>query len=69
MSQTGTVQRFNRIKGYGFIISDENQQEVFVHFSEVQGSGYKELTSGQRVSYTLKTGEKGDYATQVQVID
>ena len=69
MNQTGTVQRFNKIKGYGFLISDGDKQEVFVHFSEVQGTGYKELTIGQRVSYILKKGEKGEFATQVQVID
>jgi CspA family cold shock protein len=69
MNQTGTVQRFNKIKGYGFLISDENKREVFVHFSEVQETGYKELTVGQRVSYILKKGEKGEFATQVQVID
>lgn len=69
MNQTGTVQRFNKIKGYGFIISDRDNQEVFVHFSEVQGTGYKELAIGQRVSYTSMKGEKGEFATQVQVID
>lgn len=69
MNHTGTVQRFNKIKGYGFLISDENKREVFVHFSEVQETGYKELTVGQRVSYILKKGEKGEFATQVQVID
>lgn len=68
MSQTGIVQRFNKIKGYGFILSDNDSQEVFVHFSEVQETGYKELTIGQRVSYILKKGEKGSFATQVQII-
>ncbi|KTD35066.1 cold shock protein CspD [Legionella nautarum] len=69
MKQTGTVQRFNKIKGYGFLLSDENNREVFVHFSEVQETGYKQLTVGQRVSYLLKKGEKGEFATQVQAID
>ena len=69
MKQTGIVQRFNKIKGYGFLRSDNDNQEVFVHFSEVQGTGYKELTVGQCVSYTLKKGEKGEFATEVQVID
>lgn len=68
MNQTGIVQRFNKIKGYGFILSDNDSQEVFVHFSEVQETGYKELTIGQRVSYILKKGEKGNFATQVQII-
>lgn len=69
INHTGTVQRFNKIKGYGFLLSDADKSEVFVHFSEVLGTGYKELTAGQRVSYILKKGEKGEFATQVQVID
>ncbi len=51
--QTGTVKRFNKIKGYGFITPDSSEDEVFVHFSEVQAAGYKELKEGQRISYTL----------------
>jgi CspA family cold shock protein len=69
MNHTGIVQRFNKIKGYGFLLSDFDNSEVFVHFSEVQGIGYKELIVGQRVSYILKNGEKGDFATQVQIIE
>ena len=69
MNQTGIVQRFNKIKGYGFLLSDCDNSEVFVHFSEVQGTGYKELIVGQRVSYILKNGEKGGFATQVQIIE
>jgi CspA family cold shock protein len=67
--QTGTVKRFNKIKGYGFITQDADEKEVFVHFSEVQSTGYKELKDGQRVSYTLATGERGEFATQVTVIE
>lgn len=67
--QKGTVIRFNKIKGYGFIQSDEGGEEIFVHFSEVQTEGYKALQVGQRISYLLKQGEKGEFATQVQVID
>jgi len=69
MNQTGTVLRFNKIKGYGFITADANNKEVFIHFSEVQAAGYKELKVGERVSYTLNQGERGEFATQVQVID
>lgn len=67
--QTGTVKRFNKIKGYGFITPDEGSGEVFVHFSEVQSEGYKELKEGQRIRYTLSHGERGDFATQVVIID
>ncbi len=64
----GTVIRFNKIKGYGFIKPDGSQNEVFVHFSEVEVAGYKELKEGQRISFTLMEGEKGEYATKVTII-
>ena len=66
--QTGTVIRFNKIKGYGFIKTDEGDAEVFVHFSEVEIAGYKELKEGQRINYVLAEGEKGPFATKVQII-
>ena len=66
--QTGTVKRFNKIKGYGFIEADEGGAEIFVHFSEVEISGYKELKEGQRISYTLNEGDRGQYATNVKII-
>lgn len=66
--QTGAVKRFNKIKGYGFITPDNGENEVFVHFSEVQIAGYKELIEGQRISYTLVDGEKGQYAKNVELI-
>jgi CspA family cold shock protein len=65
---TGTVNRFNKIKGYGFVTPDDGDKEIFVHFSEIQSAGYKELKEGQRISYQLKQGERGDYAAQVIVI-
>ena len=66
--QTGTVNRFNKIKGYGFITPEQGDAEVFVHFSEVQAEGYKELIVGQRVSYALSQGDRGDFATEVKII-
>jgi len=65
---TGTVKRFNKIKGYGFIAPDEGEGEVFVHFSEVQVAGYKELKEGQRIQYVLAKGDKGDFATKVEIL-
>ena len=65
---TGTVKRFNKIKGYGFIMADESDAEVFVHFSEVEIAGYKELKEGQRISFVLAEGDKGSYATNVKII-
>ena len=67
--QTGTVKRFNKIKGYGFITPDSSDAEIFVHFSEVQTQGYKELKEGQRVSYVAAQGERGEFATKVMIID
>lgn len=65
----GTVKRFNKIKGYGFIAMDDSESEIFVHFSEVEMAGYKELKIGQRIRFTLAKSEKGDYATEVKIID
>jgi CspA family cold shock protein len=67
--QTGTVKRFNKIKGYGFITPQDSTEEVFVHFSEVQAGGYKELKEGQSITYVLAQGERGAYATNVTVIE
>ena len=66
--QTGTVVRFNKIKGYGFVSPDAGGAEIFVHFSEVQAEGYKELKEGQRIQYILGQGERGEFATQVTII-
>jgi len=66
--QTGTVKRFNKIKGYGFITPDDNETEVFVHFSEVEIAGYKELKEGQRISYVLAVGERGPFAIKVKIM-
>ncbi len=66
--QTGVVNRFNKIKGYGFITPDDGSAEVFVHFSEVQAEGYKELIDGQKVSYSLENGPRGAFATKVAII-
>lgn len=68
LMHTGTVNRFNKIKGYGFITPDDGGKEVFVHFSEVQTEGYKELKEGQRISFTLEQGERGEFAKQVKII-
>ena len=66
--QIGIVNRFNKIKGYGFITPDEGDVEVFVHVSEVEIAGYKELKPDQRISYVLNEGNKGPYATKVNLL-
>lgn len=65
--QTGTVKWFNAEKGFGFI-TPESGPDVFVHFRAIEGTGYKSLDEGQRVSFTVTTGQKGLQADQVQVI-
>jgi len=64
---TGTVKWFNSEKGYGFI-TREGQPDVFVHFSQIQMSGYKTLEEGQRVEFDVAPGRKGDEAQNVRVI-
>ena len=61
---TGTVKWFNGGKGYGFI-SQEGGQDVFVHFSAIQGDGYRSLNEGQEVEFALVEGPKGLQAEEV----
>jgi cold shock protein len=62
--ETGTVKWFNAEKGFGFIERD-NGGDVFVHFSAIQGEGYKSLDEGQRVQFDLVEGGRGPSAEQV----
>ena len=62
---TGTVKWFNADKGYGFITVD-NGDEVFVHFSEIQGEGFKTLEEGQKVEFEVTQGNRGPQASNVQ---
>ena len=55
---TGTVKWFNESKGFGFIAQDNGGQDVFAHYSAIQGSGFKTLKEGQRVSFVLSQGQK-----------
>ena len=54
----GTVKWFNAEKGFGFIANDDGGDDVFVHFSAIQGEGYKSLEEGQKVSYDTETDPK-----------
>jgi CspA family cold shock protein len=67
MKETGTVKWFNAAKGFGFI-SRENGEDVFVHFSAIQASGYRSLEEGSRVSFVVKRGPKGLQAEQVNPV-
>ena len=62
--QKGTVKWFNAVKGYGFIQS-ESGEDVFVHFSAIQGEGYKTLEEGAAVEFEVISGEKGPQAANV----
>jgi CspA family cold shock protein len=68
MPQQGTVKWFNAEKGYGFITPDGGNGDIFVHYSEVQGSGFRSLEENQRVEFEVGAGTKGPQATAVRVI-
>ncbi len=62
---TGTVKWFNDSKGFGFITPEDGGKDLFVHFSNVSGDGFKTLTEGAKVEYEPADGEKGPVATNV----
>ena len=61
----GTVKWFNAEKGYGFITPASGGQDLFVHFSAIQGSGFKSLAEGDRVKFEIVQGQKGPQAADV----
>jgi len=61
----GTVKWFNDNKGYGFITPEEQQQDVFVHFSCIEGSGFRTLHEGDQVEFEVKASERGSEAAHV----
>jgi cold shock protein len=65
---TGTVKWFNSSKGYGFI-SQENGDDVFVHFQSIISDGYKTLNDNDKVEFVVTDGQKGPQATEVKVIE
>jgi len=66
MKEAGTVKWFNAAKGYGFI-QRESGEDIFVHFSAIEGGGYRSLDEGARVSFLVKRGPKGLQAEQVEL--
>ena len=64
---TGTVKWFNESKGYGFITPSDGSPDIFVHFSVVEGEGFKTLTEGQTVQFESQSSPKGPQATRVSV--
>jgi len=63
----GTVKWFSDRKGYGFIVTDEGE-DIFVHYSEIQVNGFKNLQEGQRVGFDLEKGQKGFAASNVRIL-
>ncbi len=64
----GTVKWFNAEKGFGFITPDGGGEELFVHQSQIQMQGYRELTEGQKVQFETTSGAKGPQASNIHVI-
>jgi CspA family cold shock protein len=65
---TGTVKWFSNEKGYGFISPADGSDDVFVHFSKIEGSGFKTLDEGAKVAFETEPGQKGLQATNVTVV-
>lgn len=63
--ENGTVKWFNESKGFGFIERDEGRGDVFVHFSAIAGEGFRNLSEGQRVEFSVAQGDKGPKAEEV----
>jgi CspA family cold shock protein len=62
---TGTVKWFNDAKGFGFITPSQGGEDLFAHFSAIQGNGFKTLKEGQQVTFELTTGPKGQQASNI----
>ncbi|GAA5158464.1 cold-shock protein [Viridibacterium curvum] len=63
---TGIVKWFNDAKGFGFITPDGGGEDLFAHFSEIQGNGFRSLKEGQRVEFEVKQGPKGQQASTIK---
>jgi len=62
----GTVKWFNNAKGFGFILPEDEESDIFAHYSAIEMEGYKTLKAGQQVEYELIDGEKGRHAANIR---
>lgn len=65
----GVVKWFNPTKGFGFISPAEGTSDLFVHYSDIQGEGYKRLNEGDKVEFEVIEGDRGQKATNVKIIE
>lgn len=66
--ENGVVKWFNNDKGYGFIEYNDSE-DIFVHFTGIETEGYKSLSDGQKVTFTIAEGSRGSQATSVRVVE
>lgn len=64
----GVVKWFNDAKGFGFIAPEDGGKDIFVHFSGINGKGHRQLEENQEVAFDVETGDKGPFATNVDVV-
>ncbi len=67
--ETGIVKWFNESKGFGFIAPDNGGKDLFAHFREIQGNGFRTLRENQRVEFDVSEGQKGPQATAIRSLD
>ncbi|HEY9029290.1 MAG TPA: cold-shock protein [Burkholderiaceae bacterium] len=67
-TETGVVKWFNDGKGFGFITPDSGGKDLFAHFSEIKGEGFKSLAENQRVEFEVKQGQKGLQASNIRAL-
>ncbi|MEU2258142.1 cold-shock protein [Nocardia xishanensis] len=67
--QQGTVKWFDNLKGFGYILPDRGGPDLFVHYTQIEGRGWRSLTEGQRVQFTIGTSRKGIVARDVKKVE
>ncbi len=67
--KTGKVKWFNNAKGYGFILADDSNEDLFAHYSTIQMDGYRTLKAGQAVQFDTKPSDKGTHAINIRALD